>query len=335
MTPPARSVTSRLILHWALVSSLLIAPLFARTWTNQEGKKIEADLLSATDTEVVIEMKGKPYTLPLETLSQEDRDHVREWREQRAKRLKEEAFLIGETQLEPGQTATVEFPLPEGVSQLMDGRKMGQAALILPKNFNPFEETYDVCLVHLADGGNAGSPSAVGYYGALKKDPRVLLIGVDIGPQRELLAERAFLELLDSKWPGFAKWPMSVWGFSGGAKRSCYAAAMLAKHEYHLIGMYLGGCNEDRLDEGEKWGKVRAKQRRALRQVPIFLSSGTEDKVATLEQVEGVQKSMEKGGCKIVKLAPYEGSHALNSADQLEALRWFREVQAQREAEAR
>lgn len=45
-----------------------------RIWTNSEGKEIEAEMVSATDTEVVLKMKagGRNYTVPLAMLSEAD-----------------------------------------------------------------------------------------------------------------------------------------------------------------------------------------------------------------------------------------------------------------------
>lgn len=50
-----------------------------RTWTNSEGKEIEAKMIKATGSEVVLKMKsgGRDYTVPLAMLSEEDVAHVR------------------------------------------------------------------------------------------------------------------------------------------------------------------------------------------------------------------------------------------------------------------
>lgn len=61
--------------------------LQARTWTNSEGKKIEADYISHTEESVTIKFKGKDMQYALDKLSQEDRDWLKE---QEVKKAEEE-----------------------------------------------------------------------------------------------------------------------------------------------------------------------------------------------------------------------------------------------------
>ena len=51
----------------------------SRTWTSSDGKKLEAEFLSATEENVTIRRKtdGKRFTLPLERLSEADREYVK------------------------------------------------------------------------------------------------------------------------------------------------------------------------------------------------------------------------------------------------------------------
>lgn len=57
---------------------MLIPALEARTWTNAEGKTIEAEFISSNGTDVVLGMDGREVSYPLSKLSQEDRDWVKE-----------------------------------------------------------------------------------------------------------------------------------------------------------------------------------------------------------------------------------------------------------------
>jgi len=52
-----------------------------RTWTNDEGRTIEAELLELNDEgEVTLRLdNGREYTLPLDTLSDDDAEWAREW----------------------------------------------------------------------------------------------------------------------------------------------------------------------------------------------------------------------------------------------------------------
>jgi hypothetical protein len=65
---------SMLAIFLALVPSTI---LWGRVWTNRDGVEIEAEMVSATDTEVVLLLEnGQTAKVPLEKLSQADRDHV-------------------------------------------------------------------------------------------------------------------------------------------------------------------------------------------------------------------------------------------------------------------
>ena len=56
----------------------LILPLGARTWTSSDGRKLEADFVSATETAVTLKKAGgKPFALELAKLSTEDQEFVK------------------------------------------------------------------------------------------------------------------------------------------------------------------------------------------------------------------------------------------------------------------
>lgn len=54
----------------------LTAPLSARTWTNAEGREIEAEYVSSDGEKVVLLLNGKEIPYPLEKLSEADREWV-------------------------------------------------------------------------------------------------------------------------------------------------------------------------------------------------------------------------------------------------------------------
>ena len=53
------------------------ASAFSRTWTDMQGRQIEAELVKADADKVVLRMRGKLYTLALARFIQADRDFVR------------------------------------------------------------------------------------------------------------------------------------------------------------------------------------------------------------------------------------------------------------------
>lgn len=50
----------------------------ARTWTNADGRTIEADLVKVDGKEVVLQKNGKEYRVPLESLSEDDQRFAKE-----------------------------------------------------------------------------------------------------------------------------------------------------------------------------------------------------------------------------------------------------------------
>jgi hypothetical protein len=69
-----KTTISALILIFTLSSGL-----FARTWTDKDGRSIDADIVKADETEVTINKAGKEFKLPLEKLSDADTGVVKEW----------------------------------------------------------------------------------------------------------------------------------------------------------------------------------------------------------------------------------------------------------------
>jgi len=69
-----------LLLLSVLIGGLLTTSATARTWTSNDGKEIEAEYVSATETEVTIkrEEDSQSFTIPLERLSEADRKWVAE-----------------------------------------------------------------------------------------------------------------------------------------------------------------------------------------------------------------------------------------------------------------
>ena len=74
----------------ALLALLVLGPaLSARTFTNTEGRSIEAEIATATATTVTLRLANRrTTTIPLETLSEADRTLIAEWIATRIPRLR-------------------------------------------------------------------------------------------------------------------------------------------------------------------------------------------------------------------------------------------------------
>jgi hypothetical protein len=93
----------------------------ARTWTDRSGKyTVEATLVEIRDDAAVLEMDdGRQVSVPIERLSDEDREHVQQWQQQRAapgyENPKTLRWRIGAEVTARGgslQNLVVTFPLP-------------------------------------------------------------------------------------------------------------------------------------------------------------------------------------------------------------------------------
>lgn len=85
LTPHLSSVIRSCYL--LLLLGLAASPLLGRTWTSTDGKKLQADFVSADDTSVTIKRKkdGRVFTLPLNKLSATDQAFVKKKRDEAAK----------------------------------------------------------------------------------------------------------------------------------------------------------------------------------------------------------------------------------------------------------
>jgi hypothetical protein len=133
----------------------------------------------------------------------------------------------------------------------------------------------------------------------------------------------AALEAIRKEWPQSAKWPVAFAGFSGGSKRSGVLGAMLAKSgSVRVCGFFLSGINEDRLGDSYKTYQPG----RGFLEVPVWLSSGANDTIATPQAHNLVKASLERTGFKRVRLEQFGGGHQLKMSEVRRALQWFRQL---------
>jgi hypothetical protein len=130
----------------------------------------------------------------------------------------------------------------------------------------------------------------------------------------------AALDALNRSFPGSRQWPVVLVGQSGGAKRASYLAPLFAVGGYRMAGIFLTGINEDRITVGCRLFKPP----RDFFSIPIFLSSGDQDPIATPNQQLAVENSMRRTGFTNIRHKTFAGGHEGSMAHVVEALRWFR-----------
>ena len=129
----------------------------------------------------------------------------------------------------------------------------------------------------------------------------------------------AALDALHRSFPGSNKWPVACAGISGGAKRACLIAPLLAIKGNRIAGLYLAGVNEDLLGEGYR----KFHPGRDFLSTKIFITSGQSDKIATPAQTERVRRSMQINGFRQVRLETFPEGHNVKRPLTRAALRWF------------
>lgn len=88
------------------------------------------------------------------------------------------------------------------------------------------------------------------------------------------------------------------------------------------LWIFLSGINEDRLGESYRTYQPG----RGFLEVPVWLSSGSGDTVATPQAHDLVKSSLERSGFKRVRLERFDGQHKLKMSEVRRALQWFREL---------
>lgn len=210
------------------------------------------------------------------------------------------------------------------------GASSGVAVLAVPRSFDP-TKTWPVLVVFsTSDGRRQNREDLAEFYltPALKEN-WVLLAGD--GPRLPRLDNAAWriaftlaaIDALHHSFPDSRQWPIACAGFSGGARRAAFLAPVLANYGCHITGLFLAGMIDDQLSEGYKKFQPSANFLRT----PVFLSSGRDDKIATLSEQETVKVSAERTGFKNIRQETFPGPHALKYQHIVDALHWFRQAQ--------
>jgi hypothetical protein len=203
------------------------------------------------------------------------------------------------------------------------------AAIAVPEGFDP-EIPTPILLVNATSDGAGSSIALMPLYtntalrlgwiviaadGPFGKPPQ------DNPPWRWTMIS-SLLDHINKTWPGSRRWPLVSAGVSGGGKWAGVMGAILSQRGYNLIGVFMGAVNQDYASESAKLYDPAVR----YKQVPFYLSSGTEDKVATPEQHQQVKESLLSNGFTNVRMESFKGGHALSEAELRKALNWFIEV---------
>jgi hypothetical protein len=243
------------------------------------------------------------------------------------------ATLAGQ-QVQPGGKIEIRFPVSKYFQNIAAEAgnprpDTGRAVLAFPAGFDP-ARAWPILIVTSTSDFNRTSAMDADWYRAPATAEGWIVLGPDatIAPRIDSTQWRlgllgAALEAIRKEWPQSAKWPVAFAGFSGGSKRSGVLGAMLSKSgSVRVCGFFLSGINEDRLGEAYKTYQPG----RGFLEVPVWLSSGASDPVATPQAHNLVRASLERTGFKRVRLEQFGGGHQLKMAEVRRALQWFRQL---------
>lgn len=241
---------------------------------------------------------------------------------------------------EPGITV-VEVPTLPNERQVLSSIEsinpdLVEAAFAFPGNFDP-DKQYPILITQVTvDRYRPNIDDMEAYRETALKNGYVVMTAQskpwpatsdDDTRQHRYIALRAGLRWLARRYPASRHWPLAFAGFSGGAKMIQPLAGVMLMEQRRVIGLFMGGCNDD---STKQILKIYPRVADAYLDIAFFLSSGSYDKVATPRHMRRVAKRMERAGAKKVHLSRYGGDHELDT-DQLDkALKWFLEQEANR-----
>jgi hypothetical protein len=241
-----------------------------------------------------------------------------------------ETFL-GKNELR--ESTVVEFYVPLSAAIRAQFIQLGQSTvtvahvgIFLPAGFVTNDPNHFV-LINSTTGGRSSSVGSLKSFAPLFGTNNCLGIAAD-GPGGPIPGdpllwryglEKCALDYVRAAWPQSQKWPIICGGFSGGAKWSPLIAGLLVRDKYSVEGIFMGGCNEDKVTETKNRNSLGV----AFLKTPLFLCGGENDPIATPDQQWGVYDSLKKSGFTRVQYQTYPGGHTLVKGPFHKALGWF------------
>lgn len=324
-----------------------------RVWTSRTGSTVEAEWAGEEAGRVLLrKADGKTVGIALTALSDADQAYVRSLRPA-APAVKPAAtpggltsaatnrMTLGGVEVVRGDMITFIAPMPSNAVKALKkehNTEISEALIgvAVPAGFDP-AKPHRVLVVSATSDANSQS---IGHARQYMKEALArgwVVMAADPPNAQEPKEQsnmwrwgliQAGLAEMHRAWSGSRAWPYATAGFSGGAKRSGYIGALLAEADYTLIGMFMGGCNQDMASKGlQEYGPKRS----AFVRVPVFVSNGTEDKTSTVQHAERVRDSLRATGFKEVRLETYAGGHDPHAPHTGQALAWFEELEAARQ----
>jgi len=230
----------------------------------------------------------------------------------------------------PGDLLTFQIPLSPAEQKLTKeernpGADTATVGIRVPPGFTP-DKKWPILVVFTTSDGDFSHVNRLRAFAATANSLGWVVLAAD-GPVKPphistewcwAMLSAGFAEL-EKAWPDVTTWPIACGGNSGGAKISALMAARMASEKLPVIGVFMGGCNEDMLTIGVREFHPPS----TFKKIAIFLSGGQDDKIARPAEVSAVAASIKKSGFRNVRQESFAGGHRMNDDHVAQALEWF------------
>lgn len=321
-----------------------IAVAGPRGWTDVQGRTIEAEIIRATDQDVVVKLRDKEVTIPLAKLSEDDQNFVKDWLAENkdndssaeaggpgsADRLR----FDGKTLETGGKMNLFEYPYTPEQLKLHakfkpEPKDTGwKLAISVPDDFDP-TKPQRIFIANAAVNNDAqrlaGNVGVFNMYSTACATSGWVCIAYDtnLGRSSHSGDLASALGKLAGEWPDFPKWQFAVGGFSGGAKACFQPLAYLIKRDHNAVGAYLGGCNS--VNNCAHWRGAYKAPKAGYRKVKAFASTGKDDNLVPQASAERIVEDLKGEGIRNTRSEFFEGGHTFYKPHFEEALKWFAE----------
>ncbi|MEM9237751.1 MAG: SHD1 domain-containing protein [Verrucomicrobiota bacterium] len=314
--------------------------LQARTWTSTDGKEIEAELVKVEGEIVVLSMRGKEYRVPLNKLSDEDREFAESWegasKDEEAGSADTEWELFGKV-LKPGEVVEAETDLDEKVAKALSGNKLKplkmKVKIELPAGFDPAKPQHVFWCVGGINNEDERKRGNIGTWGRGKvpssKGWVVVSADTEHGNPRESTVQLCegdlefhlqVIEELSKVFPDFKSWKHACGGHSSGAKGSFFRIAQLLEAEATVVGGFFSGCNQCMGPMAAEEAGVRKSK---FKPVKAYLSTGDQDNLVPASTIKRMEGDLKDAGFREIQSKIFPGGHVSSNEQFAEALDWF------------
>jgi hypothetical protein len=204
--------------------------------------------------------------------------------------------------------------------------------LALPGDFDPAGKIFPFLIVSATtDGGASSIGSGKSNYlpDATNKGYVVLAVDGEFGKPPEQGDSTDFrwalvssaLAVLNKEWPKSKSWPIVTAGVSGGGGYASHQAMMLLQKQFPVIGLLLAVTGWTPTDFIEV---LRRTPFAPLHNLPVFMTAGESDQIATKAITQKAKDDMTKEGFRNIRFEYFAGGHELHRPHLQSALDWFR-----------